>query len=35
MTEYGPFLAEHYPFRKETPSWILFSRVSDAPSNQR
>jgi hypothetical protein len=35
MTEYGPFLAEHYPFRKETPSWILFSRMDDAPSNQR
>ena len=35
MTEYGPFLADHYPFRKETRSWILFSRVRDAPPDQR
>jgi hypothetical protein len=31
MTEYGPFLADHYPFRKETRSWTLFSRVSGVP----
>jgi len=35
MAEYGAFLAEHYPFRKETRSWILLSRVGAAPTDPR